>query len=84
MVCDAIAGWFWWLTPDCERQVQLRARREAEEQRFANKWATALAVEKAERQARDVTVVKVGFTRLTIKSGADRTAEVYPRDVQPA
>lgn len=43
---------------------------------------------KVKGHVRDATVLKVGRTRLVIgfkiKTGADRTAQVYARDVQPA
>jgi hypothetical protein len=114
VVCEAIAARFGWLREECERQIQARARQEAEEAGWAaaaREYEVAQAAWRRKRAAesrdgvsqfavgmrvsasvkghrRDATVVKVGRSRVTvafqIKSGAERTAQLYARDVQPA
>ncbi len=66
-----------------------RQARVAESKKVIGQFREGMPVmAKVKGHSRNATVVKVGRTRLTIgftiKSDADRTAQVYARDVQPA
>jgi hypothetical protein len=52
VVCDAIAARFPWLTTECERQVRMRAHREAEETRWAADSQAQTAAELAWKRTR--------------------------------
>lgn len=111
--CEAIAGRYGWLRPECERQIQARERAERDElsalmvteaqEAAAKKWrqdrvsesraaiaalAVGIAVNATVKgHSRAATITKVGRSRITVafrlKSGVERTALVYARDVQP-